>query len=142
MKTADIVQAGVWSYLEPVATADRDGTVTLESRKCTPVVLGGRRTAPEMVGQVRVDSEIDDELGCVGSRESGNYFQKGSVFDPLRRVEFDILDDSTPFSRESVGDGVEFQPQLSRNLLVGRPKADVVRSIRAEVARYPVGDVE
>ena len=46
VKIADIVQARIGFYLEPVATVDGYGTVTLESRKGTPAVFGGRRTAP------------------------------------------------------------------------------------------------
>ena len=71
MKTADVVQAGVGFYLESDTTANWYRTIPLEPWKRAAVVLYGRCTATEMVGQVRIDGKLDDELSRVGRRENG-----------------------------------------------------------------------
>ena len=143
METADVVQADVRFYLEPVATADGYRTVPLESREGAPMVLYGRRATPEMGGQVRIDGELDNKLGCVGCRERGQHFQEEEVFNPPGRVEFDILNDLTPIGREFVGCGVEFHSHFRREFLVGGPKADVERRVGATVKPFePFADGE
>jgi len=142
VETADVVQTDVRFYLESAATVDGYRTVPSESRKGTPVVLYGRRATPEMVGQIRIDGELDDELGCVDCRERGQYFQEGRVDGPFGRVKFDVLNDPTPVDREFVGCGIEFQARLDRNLLVCSPQTHIKGRVGDEVSQHPIRDVE
>ena len=134
MKTADVVQTGVGFYLKSGATADGYRTIPLESRKQAAVVLYGRCAAPEMVGQIRIDGELNDDLSCVGRRERGQHFQERGVGDSLGRVKFDVLDDLTSVGRELVSCGVKFQASFGRNLLVRGPQTHIEGRSRDEVA--------
>jgi len=142
VKTADVVQTSVGCYLKPGATADRYRTIPLEPRGRAAVVLYGRSTTPEMVGQVGGDGVLNNELSCVGRCERQQNFQERGGGDPPGRVEFDVFDDLTSVSRELVSCGVEFQPRGGGDLLVGSPHTHIEGRGGDEGYQHPVGDVE